>query len=406
MDYKKLLGHYTRLPININHVNLLTNRKLNTLNEELFELLSSYTVSCITNKEKEYLKVYITKEGIKFDLSALKNILCMYFSIENDENILESINKIKAEIGEKGKLPSKVSKLMGEDYNRFKLDPNIKLSTRKERKAIVRRRALNRKTNQDLELFKDLILNEKKYSRINGDLFDEQALGLYLAHYIMTYADYLKTQNDEQRYSYAIEYLKNYLDSNLDLLKKQYTIPLLYRTKNQSTEYSIRNISVYLKKYLKENRAKSENIEKYDYNFFESDNNKTREILKKALKLSLEIDNSDELKKLLERKIELYTSLNYTSIKIGVDSYEGYIGFRLENGYIILDKLFDNIKEGKIANNNAIYIINENEFEKITRMTKTQTIEEISKGTIKAKRIIHSGNFENKVKTYTRTLSK
>ena len=140
-------------------------------------------------KEKEYLKVYITKEGIKFDLSALKNILCNYFSIENDENILESINKIKAEIGEKGKLPSKVSKLMGEDYNRFKLDPNIKLSTRKERKAIVRRRALNRQTNKDLDLFKDVILNEKKYSRINGDLFDEQALRLYLAHLIMTYAD-------------------------------------------------------------------------------------------------------------------------------------------------------------------------------------------------------------------------
>ena len=50
MDYKKLLGHYTRLPININHVNLLTNRKLNTLNEELFELLNSYTVSCIKKK--------------------------------------------------------------------------------------------------------------------------------------------------------------------------------------------------------------------------------------------------------------------------------------------------------------------------------------------------------------------
>ena len=51
---------------------------------------------------------------------------------------------------------------------------------------------------------------------------------------------------------------------------------------------------------------------------------------------------------------------------------------------------------------NAIYIVREYEFEKITRMSKTQAIEAINLGIIDAKRIFHSGEYEERVKKFVK----
>ena len=86
-----------------------------------------------------------------------------------------------------------------------------------------------------------------------------------------------------------------------------------------------------------------------------------------------------------------------TILKIGINSFNGYLGLCLEDGTIILDKFYDNLEKGKISHDQAIYITDEEEFEKVTILSKKECIDQIKKGKVKAKRIYHQGFWEDKI---------
>ena len=111
-------------------------------------------------------------------------------------------------------------------------------------------------------------------------------------------------------------------------------------------------------------------------------------------------DNSEELKEILRRKLALYESLNIIKVKIGIDSFDGYVGLVLDNGKVILDKFYEDRKTGTIATDNALYIVQLADFEKITKMSKTEAIKAINAGEINAVRMLHNKNYEHRVKSY------
>lgn len=151
---------------------------------------------------------------------------------------------------------------------------------------------------------------------------------------------------------------------------------------------------------LKKNEESNKKFDEYNYSFFECSKEKIRELFSTYKKGIANVDNSEELKEILNRKIALYESLNIVRLKIGIDSFDGYIGLVLDNNKVILDKFFEDIKRGKIATDNAIYIIRSEDFEKVTRMSKTEAMEAINLGFIDAIRIFHSGDYEKRVKSY------
>ena len=103
---------------------------------------------------------------------------------------------------------------------------------------------------------------------------------------------------------------------------------------------------------------------------------------------------------LYQTMITVYESLNIIKVKIGIDSFDGYVGLVLDNGKVILDKFYEDRKVGKIANDNAIYIVREEDFEKITKMSKTEAIAAINAGKIDAVRMLHSTHYESRVINY------
>ena len=212
----------------------------------------------------------------------------------------------------------------------------------------------------------------------------------------MLYARQCEKNRDTVNNEHALNYIREFLAKNPTIVDNNLTIHFGKRLvrKEYSIQELVRFVSARLPKKTKENAS----IDTYSYSFFECDKEKIQEVFTSATRAILTTDNSEELRTLLSRKLSLYESLNIIKVKIGADSFDGYIGMVLDNGKVILDKFFDDRKTGKIATDNAIYIINEEDFEKVTRMSKSETIEAINKGLISAVRFFHSGDYERRVK--------
>lgn len=236
----------------------------------------------------------------------------------------------------------------------------------------------------------------------NLERIDLQKLQLIIAYQIMK----ISQKNSPPS---AVHYLKTYLNSNKDLLKanyqiKKYVVDSFGIGNNElytiQTIYNFvyppkKNQSTIITKSMPSPDTISK--EQYDYNFFESKTLHPHELLTKYYQLGLKSQNKDELKELLQRKVTYYKSLTIAKIKVGLNTFEGYLGLCLEDGTIILDKFYENLKEGRIASDQAIYITKEEEFIKVTQLSKTDCIEQIKTGKIKAKRFIHKGNWEEKI---------
>lgn len=421
MDYERLLNGYVSLPINLKKYPcylLNDNSKqgyLPEFNINLYNIHKSFGLMD-TNFINIIGNIKITKDGLYFDLTNLKNWLSEYFKVELDDKLPEKLDKLEQDIRNGRYTILNITPLMGKAFDNYRLKRYINPKAKDSTIHKARRKEFMSKTLRDIRYFKDLYLNESKYSKVN-DIFDQDKVNLYLAYVIMEHAIQCKRNNDVKRHRYALKYLDDYIKNNQDLIEQDFSIywqeynkdgyVMDYWQENgvRKKPYKIVEIESFVKRNLaklEESKieTKKENTEKFNYSFFECDGTKGREILGKYFRFSQEKDNSEELKELLERKMKLYESLNYIKIKIGVDSFDGYIGFQLDNGYVILDKLYEDINEGKIAVDNAIYIVKEDEFEKITKMSKTQAIEAISLGLIDAKRIFHSGEYEERVKRY------
>ena len=72
--------------------------------------------------------------------------------------------------------------------------------------------------------------------------------------------------------------------------------------------------------------------------------------------------------------------------------FDGYIGFIYSNGKVILDKFFDNEKIGKIAENKAIYIMNIEDFYRLSQFPRRILMRDS-----KVKRYYHNGSWQDRI---------
>lgn len=401
MEYKKLLGNFTRIPISLKDVPALcklSSLDIKVLNPNLNELMTSFGFT-ITQRNYSLLgNIYLTENGIFFHLDNLLSALCQYFDVQDDESLIVNLTKLEEEINVsgydaiKGKSPAMEAALENYRLRRY-MNPKAKQSTinRAKRKEFVP------KTKRDIRQFKDFILNRRKYEKVKDGCFNEAYLQLYIACNLVGYAERKRLNNDNNGFTLALDTLKSYINNNPELAEQglSFTIP---QPNSKAKKYDISEVLRYIDRFAPKNKKpEDDGMEKYNYSFFQTDPKTSQDILRKVVRLAQETNNSEELKELLRRKVALYESLNYVNIKVGTDSFNGYMGFTLANGTVILDKLFENLQEGKIATDNAIFIIKAEDFEKVTKMTKTETLEAIQLGLIEAQRIIHRGNFEERV---------
>ena len=95
---------------------------------------------------------------------------------------------------------------------------------------------------------------------------------------------------------------------------------------------------------------------------------------------------------ILVEKKELYGSTDpFFRIK-GKDTFDGYIGFIYPNGKVILDKFYENYEIGKVAEGQAIYVMNIEDFYRLSHFSKSKLI-----GDERVKRIVHNGAWQDRV---------
>ena len=421
MNYKKLLGNYEMMPIMVNDklFNLMKDDcKIPTeemLGENLITLLDALSEKV---SKQTLITIMVTKEGLKYDFSNLKEEMFKYFNIVDRENAIVELDKIQEKLFFDRLKVFDLSDLMYERYKKdlyevlsnfnkktARLSQNKRKGRNKQLRSIEEfeiERALNR-ISAEVEAFKEFLTYEKDYKV--SDVFDEKKLNLYLAYNIVYKHSKLCRENikDEEylkKYNESLKYLRDYVERE----KSNF----LGSDVNKSGNKEYLEIKSYLEMINKEKEKKKKpkeeekkNISFYNYNFFECDGTNSKEVLNNAYNYCYKRENSSDLKLLLKRKEDFYNSLNYKEILIGRESFNGYIGFRLENDVVILDKLFEDMRKGIIATDNAIYIANNNEeFEKISRLSKTKAIKAINEGKINAKRVIHHNSFEQEVTDY------
>lgn len=101
----------------------------------------------------------------------------------------------------------------------------------------------------------------------------------------------------------------------------------------------------------------------------------------------------EKLANLYLEKKSLYESSDPYSILRGIKTFDGYYAYVYPNGKVILDKYFENVSTGRLAKDNAIYVMNFNDFYELSHLSKRELINHPS-----CYRIIHAGNWQEKVK--------
>ena len=92
-------------------------------------------------------------------------------------------------------------------------------------------------------------------------------------------------------------------------------------------------------------------------------------------------------------KKEFYDSTDPFFRIVGKNTFEGYVGHIYTNGTVVLDKFFENQQTGRVANGEAIYVMNISDFYRLSNLPKQELIYNPN-----CKRIYHSGDWKERVK--------
>ena len=342
-------------------------------------------INCFSIRYYDYLgNIYIRENDTVFNLNNLKIKLCKLFKVNPDTKGIQNLKKMLL--------------LLDDNKSGFLFElPFITLYNekgflsyldKKTRKKYIIATYLD-DIKKAIMLLIDLLEDEYKYAQVDISFVNKYLLKLYLAYQVMEHTKKCKL-TDNVSFKGAIYYLKTYLNNNAELLEKNYCFNF------SGEEYRILEIKNFVDKETKviDKPSSKKEVQRYNYSFLESKITDPNIFLESTRKYGTLGNNSKDLTELLERKILFYKSLNIQKIKVGVDSFDGYVGFLLDNGCVILDKFFNNKANHKIAYNNAIYIVREKDFELIARMSKHEVMASIKKGEIIAERVIHGSNFE------------
>ncbi len=103
--------------------------------------------------------------------------------------------------------------------------------------------------------------------------------------------------------------------------------------------------------------------------------------------------HQERLLDLFIEKKEFYDSCDpFYRIK-GHNTFDGYIGYIFTNGKVVLDKFYDDVMSGKVADGHAIYVMNIDEFYELSQLSKSELIRNKM-----CRRYVHRGDWQSRVK--------
>ena len=151
---------------------------------------------------------------------------------------------------------------------------------------------------------------------------------------------------------------------------------------------NLEEVEKFLYYYLRDLQANWEIIPDVEYEIENNINSlRTRQKTEDEKKYHDEV-----LSDLLIEKMEIYGKTNpFFRIK-GKNTFNGYIGFIYPNGKVILDKFFDNEKNKKIAEYKAIYIMNIEDFYRLSQFPRRILMRDP-----KVKRYYHNGSWQDRI---------
>lgn len=263
------------------------------------------------------------------------------------------------------------------------------------------------------------------------NITDEQhkKIALYIA--LKKFSDGLKIDRCmQQNMYYVYNYIKNIKDED-----KNIQVDIYNPFTSDYHDYSIKTVSVNnLIENVNEYLIKNPNIKLIDLNYEEIKNMSFEEIEKYTMQceetyqLSFDIlDDIDEnmivnqiahsvhdlklseeekeekireaVKIFIEKK-KFYDNLDKEMIIKSNNQFNGYFGFVLKNGTIILDKYFDNYNNNKVAYGSAIYIMNTENFFDLIKNKRS-----VLRQSNKCIHIDHNNGWQQKVLTNIEELS-
>ena len=178
MNYLKLLGGYTSLPINLREIRFLLkdNCDIYSLNPNLFNMLASYKVF---NNYDLLSEIALTQSGIKFNLEKVKKALLEYYGIVDFESAVAKLMELEKNIKNKKITIPNLTSLMGADFSKYEVPSYFNPSKKHKNKGKIRK-FMNLKRKNLRELI-DLLTNEEQYATVK-DVFVEDKLKLYFAY--------------------------------------------------------------------------------------------------------------------------------------------------------------------------------------------------------------------------------
>ncbi len=215
--------------------------------------------------------------------------------------------------------------------------------------------------------------------------FDMNKLAMFIAH---EYLCECEVSNNRSEIVYYLEKIDKYLKNNkLNKNVKIYT--------DSGVEI---NLNVIYKR-INEIKKRINNDSMLNWILIPKD--RSYKTVKKDKKTSVKVtimnyEKLEKLHKLGTEKNNYYESTNYKAKVIGLGKYKGYIGYIYENGEVVLDTEYNEEKPYTAAGN-AIYIMYANNFEELSKKSKTEL-----QNDSRVKRLCHTKNWQDKLDIITK----
>ena len=201
---------------------------------------------------------------------------------------------------------------------------------------------------------------------------------------------------------------KNYIEINRNGSKKRITPASLYKeyceilknnpeikvvdlSKVDFSTMNLKEVEEFVMEFLKDLQANWEIIPETNYN------NTVVEHLKgnysgTTTYNGVKVSEEKLLEMFIDKK-EFFASTDpFFRIK-GKKTFEGYIGYIYTNGKVVLEKYYDKVSTGKLAYGDAIYVMNIEDFYRLSQFPKRVLMSDPS-----VERKVHNGNWQDEIR--------
>ena len=171
--------------------------------------------------------------------------------------------------------------------------------------------------------------------------------------------------------------------------------------------------------YIKEKENLELDTLKASWKFMEKGKRKNSSVKKEQLEVKGTYNktkkDNDYYAEKLEERLDVFENTNYLYKIIGMDKFDGYVGFIYADGTVLFEKFFEVTKNKTTGEeekrpcklSNATYKMNIYNFAQFSKLTKQEIIEYIKNiGNEELERFYHSKNWSNNIKKRAEAYSK